>query len=888
MIRRVLDSLKVLLGRRRFEREMDAELTAHLELQTEDLIRRGIPGPEARRRARAAFGAVLGVKDAARAARGVRWADELRGDLRYAVRTLRKSPGYAAVAVLTLALGLGANTAMFSVVDGVLLKPLPFPESGRLVRLNFGYPVGVLWTYRSATSSYTGVAAYAYGGELNLFDRGNAERLKGRPVSAEFFSVLGVAALLGRTFRAGEDSPGAPAVAVISEGLWRRRFRADSGIVGRAILIDGSPREVVGVVPRSFTFPTAGTDLWIPIRLDPKLIPSVWGADGGTFIGRLKPGVTLAKADAEHRALIPRIRDAFPYKMPDNYGQNPGNHVRMLDDAIGRPVRGRLSLLLAAVALVLLVACVNVANLNLTRLATREREIAVRQALGGSRLRVARQLVVEQLVVAAVGGLLGVALAVIATPALVGSLPPETPRLDQVVVDLRVLLFSGLGIVVAALLTSLGPLVRLPHTGPAEALVAGARGGGGGSSAGPRRARLTALLVGTEVALSVVLAIGALILLRSLGRLLAVDPGVAVERLVTARVTPNPIWCKDQAGPCTCLPDGGRCLGFFPALEERLAALPGVSGVGMSTSVPLDGASFSFPMDIEDHPVPPGQPAHMLMTHTISPGYFSAMGIPLLAGRGFSAADRTGTPRVVIVSRAMANRYWPGVSPVGKHIKPVWIPDFAEIVGVVGDARYEGLATEQPSEDFYMPMAQWGVGSLKVALRTPLATGQVESLLRKEVAAVDPSATVIQVRSMGDVVLASAAAPRTTTTLIGLFAAIALALGAIGVYGVLSYGVTRRRREIGIRMAIGAAPRAVQAMVLREAARLLAGGVAAGLLIAWLGASVLKGFVFGVSVRDPLSYLAVPALFAAVGVAAAYLPARRATRVSPTEVMREE
>ena len=884
MIRRVLDSLKVLLGRRRFEREMDAELAAHLELQTEDLIRRGVPEAEARRIACAAFGAVEGVKEAARAARGVRWADELRGDLRYAFRTLRKSPGYTAVAVATLALGLGANTAIFSVVDGVLLKPLPFPESGRLVRLNFGYPVGVLWTYRSATSSYTGVAAYAYGGELNLFDRGNAERLKGRPVSAEFFSVLGVAALLGRTFRPGEDAPGAAPVAVVSEGLWRRRFGADSGIVGRAILIDGSPREVVGVVPRSFAFPTAGTDVWIPIRLDPKLIPSVWGADGGTFIGRLKPGVTLAKADAEHRALIPRIRDAFPYKMPDNYGQNPGNHVRMLDDAIGRPVRGRLALLLAAAGLVLLVACVNVANLNLTRLAAREREIAVRQALGGSRLRVARQLVVEQLVVAAGGGLLGVALAVIATPALVRSLPPDTPRLDQVAVDFRVLLFSGLGIVIAALLASLGPLARLPHTGAAEALVAGARG----SSAGPRRARLTALLVGTEVSLSVVLAIGALILLRSLGRLLAVDPGVQVERLVTARVTPNPIWCKDQAGPCTCLPDGGRCLGFFPALEERLAALPGVGGVGMSTSVPLDDASFSFPMDIEDHPVPRGQPAHMLMTHTISPGYFSAMGIPLLAGRGFTPADRAGAPRVVIVSRAMANRYWPGVSPVGKHIKPVWIPDFAEIVGVVGDARYEGLSATQPSEDFYMPMAQWGVGSLKVVLRTPLATGLVESLLRKEVAAVDPSATVIQVRSMGDVVLASAAAPRTTTTLIALFAAIAMALGAIGVYGVLSYGVTRRRREIGIRMAIGAAPGAVQAMVLREAARLLAGGVAAGLLIAWLGASVLKGFVFGVSVRDPKSYLAVPVLFAAVGVAAAYLPAKRATRVSPTEVMREE
>jgi predicted permease len=570
--------------------------------------------------------------------------------------------------------------------------------------------------------------------------------------------------------------------------------------------------------------------------------------------------------------------------MPVNFGLGVENHVKPLDLAIGQPVRGRLSLLLAAVGLVLLVACVNVANLNLTRLAAREREIAVRQALGGSRLRVARQLVVEQLVVAAIGGLLGLAIAFVATPALVRSLPPDTPRLDQVTIDPRVLGFSALAIVVAALLASLGPLVRLPRTGNAEVLVAGARG----SSAGPRRARLTALLVGTEVALSVVLAIGALILVRSLARLLAVDPGVQIEHLTTLRVTPNPVWCKDQAGPCTCDPANGRCLAFFPALEERLAALPGVRGAAMGTTIPLDDSQFSFPMDIEDHPVPQGQPAHMLGSHTVSPGYFAVMGIPLQAGRAFAREDRTGGEPVVIVSRALADRYWPGMPAVGKHIKPVWIPKWATIVGVVGNARYEGLSADQPSEDFYMPMAQWGVGSVTAVLKSDLATAALEPGLRREVATVDPTATVTQVRSMGDVVLASAASPRTITTLIGLFAAIALALGAIGVYGVLSYGVTQRRREIGIRMAIGAAPGAVKAMVLREAARLLVGGVVAGLGVAWLAASVLKGFVYGVSVRDPLTFALVPVLFAAVGVAASYLPARRATRVSPTEVMREE
>jgi predicted permease len=882
MIHRIRDTLRVLAGRRRFEREMDAELRSHIELATDDLASRGVPREEALRRARAAFGAVEGAKDAAREARGIRWADELAGDLRYAVRTLRKAPGYAAVAVATLALGIGANTAIFSVVDGVLLKPLPFPESHRLVHVTRDYPMGALWTYRTATTSYTNVAVYLYDGELNLFADGTAERIQGRSVSSEFFAVLGISPLMGRGFREGEDAPGAAPVAVISEGLWRRRFGADARILERTIQVDGTARQVVGVLPASFGFPKAGTDVWIPITLDPKLHGSVWGAGGSTFIGRLKPGVTLAQADAEHRALITRVRDAYPWRMPDTFGQGAGNHARWLDQVIGQRVRGRLLLLLAAVGVLLLIACVNVANLNLTRLAGRERELAVRQALGGSRLRVARQLLVEQLVLATLGGGLGMLVALIGTPLLLRFLPPDTPRLDQVAIDLRVLGFTALAILVASLLASLGPLVRLPRTGRSEVLGTGQRG----SSTGPRRARLAALLVSTEVALSVVLVVAAAILLRSLGSLLSVDPGIVVERLTTAQVTPDPVWCKDQAGPCTC-PAGGECKGFFPALEERLAAMPGVRGVALTTMVPLDGGWNGYAMDIEDHPVEPGRPAHILGMHAISPGYFGVMGIPVLAGRPFSAADRGPGEPVVIVSKTLADRRWPGGTALGKKLKPVWMPNWATIVGVVADVRYEGLS-QPPSEEFYLPMAQWGVGSVVAVLQSDLPPSSLEPMLRREVGTVDPTATVTEVRAMNEVVLASAASPRTTTTLIGLFAAMALLLGAIGVYGVLSYGVSQRRREIGIRVAIGAEPAAVRAMVMRQAARLLAGGLVAGLLVAWLGASVLQGFVYGVSVRDPLTYLMVPLLFAGVGFVASYLPARRATRVSPTEVMREE
>ena len=881
MIGRLRDSFRVLFGRRQFEAELDEELRSHIELAADDLARRGMPRDEALRRARAAFGAVEGTKDAAREARGVRWADELAGDLRYAFRTLIKSPGYAAVAVATLALGIGANTAIFSVVDGVLLKPLPYPESERLVQIAFGYPLGSLWTYRPTAASYAGVAAYEYNGELNLFVAGEAERIKGRPVSAEFFDVLGVKPLLGRTFRPGEDGPDAPRVAVISEGLWRRRFGADSSLIGQSIAIDGTPREVIGIVPGDFGFPTVGTDVWVTIVLDPKLIATVWGAQSATLIGRLKPSVTVAQAAAEHRALIPVVRESFPFDLPDIWGMQQANRVQALDAAMGAAVAGRLTLLLAAVGVVLLIACVNVANLNLTRLAGREREVAVRQALGGSRVRVARQLLVEQLVVATAGGLAGIGLALIATPLLVGWLPPETPRLDEIRIDPRVMGFTGLAILVAAMLASVGPLLRLPGAGRAELLGASSRG----ASAGRTRHRMLGALVGTEVALSVMLVIGAAVLGRSLTRLLSVDPGVVLERVTTARVTPNPTWCKDEAGPCTCT--GTSCRAFFPALEERLAAMPGVRGVALGSTIPLDGGYYTFPMDIEDHPIPPGGAAYLLGSHTVSPGYFTVLGIPLLEGRPFDKRDRGPDNPVVIVNRALARRFWPNQSALGKHIKPVWMPTQATIVGVVGDARYEGLNRDEASVDFYMPMEQWSVGSMTVALKLE-AGAPIEPMLRREVTAIDPTATVTQVRTMEDVLLASAAPSMVTAKLIGLFALIALLLGTIGIYGVLSYGVAQRRREIGIRMAIGAEPRAVRGLVVGRAARLLAGGLAAGLLVAWLGASVLKGFVYGIAVRDPVTFAAVPFLFIVVGVVASWLPVRRATQVSPTEVMREE
>jgi predicted permease len=873
MIARLRDMLRALFGRRRFEADMSEEFRFHIEQQAEDLVRSGVPRAEAMRRARAHFGPIDGTKDEARAARGIRWADELRGDLRYAGRTLRRAPGFALVVILTLALGIGANTMIFSVINGVLLKPLPFPEGDRLVHVAQDYPLGALKFYRTEAGSFDGVASYENGGEDNLFAEQRPERVRGRSVSAEFFSVLGVRAHLGRTFQPGEDAPGASPVAVISYGLWARRFGSDPGIVGKPIVINGFTREIIGVAARGFAFPVAGTEIWTPVRLNPENVGELWGAMGTTYFGRLKPGVTVATADAEHRAMITRIRDAFPWRMPDRWATGTANHVRRLDELMAAGVKQRLGLLFGAVGLVLLIACANVANLNLTRLAGRQREILVRQALGGSRLRVARQLFVEQLVLAGLGGAAGVAIALIGTPLLVAWLPADTPRLDGVAMDGTVLAFTAGASVLAGLFAALGPMLRVPKAERLDGL------GNRNISTGRPVGRLAGALVVAEMALAVVLVVGAGLLVRSLGRLLAIDPGIRTEQVVTARVNPDPARCGDG--------DIRLCVAFYGALERELAAIPGVTAVEFASMLPLDGQVVWYPMNVEDHPVPPGAPATGLTPHVVSPGYFTLMGVKLERGRMFTREDRMTSPLVAVIGKAAADHYWPGTSPLGKKIKPVWRQDWYTIVGVVSDVHRTGLQ-ERPELDFYMPIEQWTAGSMTMVVRTTREPALLEPDLKSALARVDATAPISNVRTMEQVVRTSVASPRTTTILLAGFAAVALLLGAIGVYGVLSYGVTQRRREIGIRMAIGAVAADVRWIVMRRAAMLVAAGLGLGLTVAWLGASVLRGFVFGVSVRDGVTFAVAPLLFVVVGFLAAYLPARRATLVPPREVLQGE
>jgi predicted permease len=865
--------LRSLFGRRRFERDMSDELRFHLESQAARLESQGLSPEAALRRARAQFGSVEGTKEAARESTGLRLWDELRGDVRYALRGLRRSPAYTAVVVVTLALGIGANTTIFSVIDGVLLRPLPFPESERLVRIAI-YPNGAFPMYQRSPS-YSSVGAYSYQSELNLLSEGLPERLNGRRASAGLFSVLGVEAQAGRTFREGEDQQGAPPVALISDGLWRRRFGADPGTVGRRISVDGIAHEIVGVLPRGFNFPSAGTELWVPIIYAFAQPVQLWNSSS-TLIGRLKPGVTVDRADAEHRALADQVREGFPWPMPKTYGTGEENHVRPLVEVMTQGVRERLFLLLGAVSLVLLIACANVANLNLTRMAGREREVAVRQALGGSRTRIARQILTEQLVLAGAGAVLGIGLALVGTPLLVRWLPAGTPRLDQVAVNGRVLAFTVGVTALAGVLAAIAPLVRMPGESQADARP---QDWARGASRNAAKSGLSNVLVVAEVAVAVALVIGAGLLLRSFGSMTAVDPGMKVQQLVSAHVTLDPLRCQSAEG----------CLGFYRTLEERLGAMPGVRSHAYSSQLPLEERGFDMPVDIQDHPRPPSEPAHLLARHTVSPEYFGLLGLVLEEGRLLTPTDRSGAPLVAVVSRKLANRYWPGQSPVGKQFKPVWWPasDQITIVGVVADVRHRG-PWEEPGLEYYVPLAQGPIEAINVLAETSLSMAAFEAEFRSLIRSVDPTVPVSRVRAMPEVAAASVAGPRVTAVLLGGFAFVALLLGAVGVYGVLSYGVTQRRREIGIRMAIGAEPGAVRAMVLKRAGALVASGLGLGLAAAWLGASLMRGFVYGVSTRDPLTYAVAAGLFGAVGLAAAYLPARRATQVEVLGVLKEE
>ena len=861
--------------------DVDDELRFHLEMRVERNRALGMTDEDARREAHARFGDVALVRDALThhdrrrlAAEGRKeYLADLLQDLRFGLRSLRRAPGFAAAAVLTLALGIGANAAIFSVVNAVLLRPLPFAQPEQLLYLGQG-SAGEFTHLSERLRTLSGMAL-AVSQTHPVDDGTESVRLEGAAVSTNLLDVLGVRPLLGRGFGANDATPGNGAL-LLSHGLWQRRFGASPDVIGSRVLIEGAPHTIVGVMPPAFAFPDRAAEYWLPYTFNPGNMGVTWAIGGRHIIGRVAAGATREQAAREVQEVWPTLRTLNPLWDPgETYRRDVV--VTPLHDALVGSSRNLLWVLFGSVMLVLLIGCANVANLLLARASAREREFAVRAALGGGRARLVRQLLTESLLLAAAGAAAGVAIAFAAVRWLAAVMPAEVPRAGEIGVDGAVLAFTAVVAVLTGLLFGMVPAWRATSHSPASAGIGSGRRG----TAGAGHHRVTGWLVGAEVALAVTLVIGSLLLLRSFVALRAVDTGFRPGQVIAARVTP----------PAAEYRDAARVSALYTRVLDAAAGLPGVTSVAAVDKLPIAqtvwGVAVRVQGQFEDGTRVLPEIAHL---QSVTPEYFRTMGIPLLRGRSFTAADREGQEPVAIVSESTARRFWPDGDAVGQRLGHAWPSPWITVVGVVADVKQDGLR-DTARTSMYTPWEQrtrMSGSEMWVVARgagdaAPLADG-----IRRIVRAADRSVAVSDVRTMDDVIAGSMQRARFTVALVGAFAVAALLLGAIGIYGVMSYLVGLRQQEMGIRLALGAAPSRVLALVVGRGALLAAAGAAAGIVIAWLGSGALSALLFGVSPRDPATFAVVPLLFVAIAATASLLPAFRATRVDPATTLRSD
>jgi putative ABC transport system permease protein len=807
-------------------------------------------------------------------------------DLRHALRLLRKSPGFTAVAVITLALGIGANTAMFSMVYGVLLRPLPFKDPGRLYtlwerNLKMGYEqnppaAGNFRDWRDRNRVFEQVAVFDASRTFNLAGSNNPQRVDGAAVSPSLFEVLDVKPVIGRTFSSQEDQLGQDSVVLLSYGLWQRRFDADRSIVGKPITLDGRNSTVVGVMPPGFQFPgDTGTvlniftapaaQLWVPLALTPE----AWSARSAHYlevIGRLKSGVTPGQAQAEMNSIEQELVKQYPRE----YIGSDVNLVPLHAQVVGS-FRSALFVLFGAVAFVLLIACANLANLLLARGASRRREVAIRSALGASRLRLVRQLTMESLALSSLGGMLGVLTAAWGISLLKLVLPDNFPRTADIHLDGPALIFTALASVATGLIFGLAPAVQVSRTHLTESLKQGERG-----AEGFGRNRLRGALVVSEVALALIVLIGADLLLRSFVRLQAVDPGFKPDRLLTMEIS-----LPDARYPAP------QRAAFFSQLLDRVRTLPGVESAGAIGHLPLGGDIESYALGVVGRQPLPNEYANP-SCHVVMPGYFEAMKIPLVEGRFFDEHDNAQSNHALIINEVVARNVFPNESPIGKRLQMGFNGFTGEIVGVVKRTNHLTLDFA-PTEEVYTPYVQAPLWStLTLTVRTTSAPLPLARPVHELILAIDKDQPVSKIRTMDQVIEASVAAPRFRTLLLGLFGLTALLLGAIGIYGVMSYSVSQRTREIGIRIALGAARPQIIKLVLRQGLVLTLAGLGVGLLGALALTHLLSSMLFEVRPTDPLTFAGVTLVLTAVSLLANCLPARRATKVDPIVALRYE
>jgi predicted permease len=872
--------------RARVEREMDEELRAHIQNRAEDLVRSGVSRPEAERRARMEFGGYQKYKEEIRESLGAHFIESLLQDIRYALRMLRKSPGFTVVAVLTLALGIGANTAIFSAVYGLLLRPLPYADISRLVtvegtefwpKTQVGAVVsfsGDGWKQIEAHAPEFEQCALYSQGQFTLTGGFEPQKLSAAEVSGNCFSLLGVHPILGRPILQSDTQPVNARVAVLSFDLWRGSFAGDSTIIGREITLNGTPYKVIGVMPPEVDFGAGQQGLWLSGSAR---------TQGGFVIARLKSGFTIKQANAQLKVATVWFAKKYPMLMHELSGWQI--HAYPVTRDIGQLGDGLL-ILFGAVGFVLLLACVNVSSLLLARNKVRRKEIAIRAALGATRGRIIKQFLAESLLLAFAGGLIGLLFAEWGIRTLRLIAPPGTPHLELLRLDPGVLGFTACVSILAGVLFGLAPALQASkhRTGAGLKQVLG--GSSGSFSARPAH-RLVSLLVIVEVALSVILVTGAVLAGRSLEKMASVKLGFRTDHILTLSADFSQAVCNpwDQTKLASCQLAVANVL-------RRLRALPGVRAAAATSYAPLKGFNGAMSLQIEGRPGEFGMShGSMLLGRPISPGYFRTMGIPVLAGRSFNSADAQKGERVVVVNELLAHNYFSG-NALGHRISidkdKEGRPEWMEIVGVVGDTR-DFMLTEKPDAEYYIPFAQTNYfpGGTFV-LRTTENPLAIVAGVKKQIWSVDNSAPITDVQTMDRVVFEQMAEPRFRGSLLGAFGALGLMLAMIGIYGVISYGVAQRTHEIGVRLALGAQPRDLLLMVIREGILLACVGIIAGIGGGLALTRFLRSLLFEIKPTDPETFLAVAILLLVVALLASYIPARRATKVDPMVALRYE
>jgi putative ABC transport system permease protein len=807
---------------------------------------------------------------------------DLRQDLRYGLRTLAKNPAFTSIAIVALALGIGANSAIFSVVDAVLLRPLPFKKPEQLVMLwenatHLGFPKNTpspanFLDWQKQAGAFTGMAAMVER-SFNLTGVGEPERLDGRRVSANLFDLLGVRAVLGRTFVPDDDRPGSHVV-LLSYSLWQRRFGSDPSVIGRALALNGESYTVIGIMPRFVQLPgfaNRNDQLWLPIAFPPEEAAQ----RGNHFlevIARMKPGITLKQAQAEMETIAARLAQQYP-----DYNTRLGAVVVPLHEEVVGDIKPALLILLGAVGFVLLIACANVANLLLARAAVRQKEIALRLALGASRSRLTRQFLTESVLLAMFGAGLGLLLALGGIRILKTFIPATISQVQTINIDARVLIFTGLVAVLTGIAFGLAPALQASHLNLNDTLKEGGRDAGGGRKGN----RLRGLLVIGEVAVSFVLLIGAGLLINSFFHLRNLEPGFRADHLLTMKVDLSEVK----------YPDRERRAAFFDEVIRRVGALPGVQSAAVAGNLPLTYNGDSMNISVEGVPDPPPDQRPDVIFRAIGPGYFSTMGISIIRGRDFTDQDKADSKNVVVISEKNAQHFWPGQDPIGRRLRPgssTSNTPWREVIGIVKDVRQNDFIAPPKMQMYFTYRQLKDLAPNALVIRTSIEPLSLAASARDAIWSVDKDQTVADIDTMEHIVAEAVARQRFSMLLLGLFATLALLLASVGIYGVMTYSVAQRTHEIGIRIALGARRADVLQMTIKQGLRLVGAGMILGLAAAFILTRVLESLLFGISATDPVTFFGISLVLLAVAILASYIPALRATKVDPIIALRAQ